>query len=188
MASILAVALAAPIIADSALGPDTWFLAVAAFGSLAAAITGVINWFGPWRLRNNVATKLVFHDVRVNALANADTNTIEAIGLGFALRSIAEFPLEFFVTEMHTQIGDKTPLQAPEPKWIEVSVGNASRWDDSLIGVDAPQATTLEATMHATVRFRRRDRNREHELRVAKRVRLHFNPDGTLGGVQWYDA
>lgn len=168
---------------------NLWISAIGAAGAVIAAVFAAMNWFGPWLHRRDIADKLVFENIRVSLRVTPTDGILEGMGLGFDLRSHAEFPLEFTVTEMNTQIEDRVPLMShTRTQWFDVPIRGFGFYNDHEISVDAPRDTTLGGKITATVIYRRPGRDETHTLTIDKRVTLTFNPDGTCRGWQWYDA
>ena len=189
---IIAPALAWPVAGGGVLmgwltGIDAFYIYCAAVILFAYAVW-LANWLSAWRLRNDVADKIFFEKGRI-ALHVTKAGVTKGIGLGFDLRSVAEFPLEFTVDELHPRIHDRT-LPEPHTRTQPFRLGPGGRgfYDSPIMSVDAPQSQTVVGYLDATVTFARGPRRTRHALRIAKRILLTFDADGALTGSTWYDA
>ena len=168
-------------------GIDAFYIYCAAIILFAYAVW-LANWLSAWRLRNNVADKVFFEKGRI-ALGVTQAGVIEGIGLGFDLRSVAEYPLEFTVDELHPRIDGRTlPVPHERTQPFRIAPGGRGFYDSPIMSVVAPQSQTVVGYLDATVTFARGPRRARHALRIAKRILLTFDANGALADSTWYDG
>ena len=177
------------VVATVVAGVPFWIIWGGSWITLAYVVW-LMNWTSEWRLRNDVASKLTFEAVRSTLHTDGDGGPVTGISFGFLLRSIAAYPLEFTVTKINTQMGDRSPRRseaAETPKTFHVPAAGIGYYDDAVIAIDNLESVQDVAWLDASVEFRRVNRNRAYPLRIKKRLVPARSADGRQSW-QTYDV
>lgn len=101
--------------------PLSYLVAAMALG-FGATATGVLR-ISEYRQRVSIDGKVAFSRPTLNVALAEDEKKIERISLGFQLSSSADFPIEFQVVELETEINQRVPVnkfKKSEAKTLEL--------------------------------------------------------------------
>ena len=166
-----------------------WFYVCLGAGFMFAVVTTGLLRFTEWRFRVTAKDKLAFHDLRIfRTLAN--DGSISAIRLGFRLRNIATFPIQFEVQEMNTEFMNSLypPKKTYEKKKIFIPVNGLGWFDDHDIGLASIEKKnkTIGGSIHARLKYGRPE-NLNQELEFKKKVFIKFDNRGNVQATEWQD-
>ena len=167
-----------------------WFYIYLSAGFVFAVIATGLLRFDEWRFRVTAKDKLAFHDLRVfRTLAN--DGSVFAIRLGFRLRNIATFPIQFEVQEMNTEFMNSLypPKKTYEKKKIFIPVNGLGWFDDYDIGLAniEKKNKTIGGYIHARLKYGRPE-NLNQELEFKKKVFVKFDDKGNMQVAEWSDV
>ncbi|SDX70048.1 hypothetical protein SAMN05444358_10994 [Ruegeria halocynthiae] len=75
------------------------------FGGIAGGIANVSSW----RSKITIDGKLVHSQPYLEAYTDANNQALNAVKLGFIVNNLADYPIEFKVDELYTEIGARVP-------------------------------------------------------------------------------
>ena len=153
----------------------------------AMVTTGLLR-FDEWRMRTTAKNKLVFSSLRIKKVLSGD-GSVSAVSIGFQLRNIATFPMQFSVQKMRTKLMNAFPPKEDyENDTITVSVNNNGWFDDHLIRLAdvTTKGKLAEGTICVYLKYGRPGRI-DHTLELNKKVFLEFDDRGDVQVGDWYD-
>ena len=165
-----------------------WFYIWLGVGFMfAMATTGLLR-FDEWRTRTTAKNKLVFSSLRIKKVLSGD-GSVSAVSIGFQLRNMATFPMQFSVQKMRTKLMNAFPPKEDyENDTINVSANSNGWFDDHLIRLAnvATKGKLAEGTIYVYLKYGRPGRL-DHTLELNKKVLLKFDDQGDVQAVEWYD-
>ena len=153
----------------------------------AMVTTGLLR-FDEWRTRTTAKNKLVFSSLRIKKVLSGD-GSVSAVSIGFQLRNMATFPMQFSVQKMRTKLMTTFPPKKDyENDTITVSANSNGWFDDHFIKMAdvSTKGKLAEGTMYVYLKYGRPGRL-DHTLELNKKVFLKFDDRGDVQGVEWYD-
>lgn len=156
---------------------------------VAAQAVGLANSFSQRRIATQVEHKLVTGGRLY--LHPAGEGAVDGVGVGVTLQNLAEFPLQYEVTDLSTQIGTQVPDDRVHRFASVVMEPGANRLcDDNPVMFVPPAGSTHEARLSAVVRYDRAGRS--GSLRYEKTINMFtlvvVDANGQFIPSQWYDA
>jgi hypothetical protein len=163
-----------------------FYLFVGTVVVFSAAATGLLR-FDEWRSRLRVEHKLGFAGVRV--LKTLSDGVVKTICIGFTLESKADFPIEFEVVSLYTDVENRCPPKKPyQMARFTVPPSGMAWFDDFAIALDnAPRSVTVEATLRFAVRYGWVGRLR-YELKKSHKVFIGFDDHGDAASANWIEV
>lgn len=153
--------------------------------AFAAATTGVLR-LEEWLARRRVEDKLVLAQCRFARHVGGGGN----FALGFAVNNRADFPIQFEIEDLRTQIDNRVPppVSGPiSPRRVTVSPGGVGWWDDQLIKISPPRPGVITGEIEFRIRYGRVGRPR-YKLSGRHRVSVQFSDAGEPGPLAWIEV
>jgi hypothetical protein len=157
-----------------------WLGALAAF----AFISNGLLRFNEWLYMCRAQDKLMLESVIVGRSISD-----EGVFIGLRFCSVATFPIEFQVTNIRTQIGDKVPIKPHLPgKKYTVPPKGCGWYNDNVIQVtNPPRPGTVEGHIEYTINYGKPG-CLKYAISGKKQIVASFNDDGLLVTAIWNDA
>ena len=153
--------------------------------AFAMTATGLLR-LDEWTFRNKVKDKVTFSSIRVGRSISK-----EGISLGIQLVSSANFPVDFIVQEIRTQLGDQVPIKS------ETSSGKRYKIPQQGVGwyhanpiklKNPPKLGSIEGLIEFKVLYGKSGSESLYELSEKKVVIVAFNEEGLPTTAAWNDA
>ncbi len=133
------------------------YLATAMAVGFAATASGVLR-LSEYRQRISIDGKLRFNMPELTITLNEDKETVAMINLGFRLSSSADFPLDFWVTEIETQLDHRVPVETlgnTHSQVFQVPPRGLGTFRDGAITVDRKIDAPFEGKLRFKVNYKR---------------------------------
>ena len=167
-------------------GIPPFYLAIGVIFSFAAIPTGLLR-FSEWKYRVTVKDKLIFANIRVRKILPENESSVIGVSLGFQLRNIATFPIEFSVPDIKTELLEEySPNKPFLVETVTVPPGNNGWFDDHKIELKGNQwnGKTLEGSIRARIKYGRPG-NLKQEIALNKKVYVKFDNHGNVLAEQY---
>jgi hypothetical protein len=153
-----------------------------------ASLAFVFHWLlkmNEWLYRIKVEDKIVFSAIRF--CRNIKTN---GISIGFVVNNLADFPINFEVSNLVVKLGDKVPAEDHKGGAIYIIPAKGNGWYDShSVQIDKiPKSGLIEGYIDFTINYGKSKNSLKNNFSAKKQLVAHFSQDGILQGGSWNDA
>lgn len=165
-------------------GVPLFYLFVGVALVFAAVATGIVR-VDEWRTRTRVDDKLAFSTLRVGRMADGSPE----MTLGFELRSIAAFPIQFRVEDFRAELQGNYPPHKKFKVDTFVIPPFGHGWFDGhqiSLGEEVPKKKSVRGELEFRLAFGRPGRL-DSKLYQKSGVAIHFDENGEPIHVQRYD-
>ena len=136
-----------------------------------------------WMSETTPKDKLVFHNILVQQLT-VNNKPVPSIRIGFALRNLATYSIEFEIKEIRTELENLHPYPLPDPrreKRFQVFSENSFSYRDSYIDLSNTSRgdRTLNGRIYINLKYGRPGKLTQ-DLEIENSVLVTFDANGDL--------